>query len=265
VLITGGSRGIGFALARAFAAEGARLAICARDATRLEAAAHSLRMAGASCLALRADLFDPADCARVVNETVAAYGRLDVLVNNASTNVDRVPRSLEEATDAQVTERFQGKTMAAIRCARAALPHLRAAGAGRIVNIGGMAARSVQRGAERPSAGSGLAQGLGNASLAAFSKYLAEEVAADGIVVNIVHPSLTRTDRHAGRVAARAAARNVSVADIEAEFAAHVPIGRIVEPEDIAPLVLLLASPLAGAITGQAIAVDGGAGRAVQY
>lgn len=265
VLITGGSRGIGFALAQGFAREGARVAICARDQVRLEQAAAEIRASGAECIAIRADLFNPEDCANAVEQTVAAFGGLDVLVNNASTNVDKVPKSLEEATDAQVTERFQGKTMAAIRCTRAALAHLRVSGAGRVVCIGGMAARAVQRGAERPSAGSGLAQGLGNAALANFVKYLAEEAAADGIVANIVHPGLTRTDRHGARMARRAAERNVSVADVEAETASHVPIGRIVEPGDIVPLVLLLASPLAAGITGQAIAVDGGAGRGIQY
>ena len=155
--------------------------------------------------------------------------------------------------------------MAAIRCTRAALPHLRAAGAGRVVCIGGMAARTVQRGAERPGAGSGLAQGLGNAALANFVKYLSEEAAIDGIVANIVHPGMTRTDRHTTRMQRRASERNVSIDDVEAETASHVPIGRIVEPADIVPLVLLLASPWAGGITGQAIAVDGGAARGIQY
>jgi len=269
VLITGGSRGIGFALAQGFAAEGARVAICARDMARLEQAATEIRGGGGECVAIHADLFKPEDCANAVAQTVAAYGRLDIMINNASTNVDKVPRSIEEATDEQVTERFQGKTMAAIRCTRAALPHLRAAkdrgGAGRVVCIGGMAARTVQRGAERPGLLSGFAQGLGNAALANFVKYLAEETAADGIVVNIVHPGLTRTDRHATRMERQAATRNVSVADLEAETASHVPIGRIVEPKDIVPLVLLLASPLAAGITAQAIAVDGGAARGIQY
>jgi 3-oxoacyl-[acyl-carrier protein] reductase len=265
VLITGGSRGIGFSLALAFAAEGARVAICARDQARLDEAVAAIRTHGGECIAIRADLFAPEDCRNAVEKTVAAFGRLDVLVNNASTNVDRTPRSLEEATDEQVMERFHGKTMAAIRCSRAALPHLRAAGGGRIVCIGGMSARGVQRGDERPGAGSGLPQGLGNAALANFVKHLAEEVAHEGIVVNIVHPSLTRTDRHTGRMERRARELGVTIAEVEAETARHVPIGRIVEPADIAPIVLLLASPLSAATTGQAIAVDGGASRGVVY
>ena len=265
VLITGGSRGIGFALAQGFAAEGARVAICARDQTRLDQAVAELNAIGAQAVGIQADLFNAADCANAVARTVAAFGGLDVLVNNASTNVDKTPKSLEDATDEQVMERFMGKTMAAIRCTRAALPHLRAAGGGRVVCIGGMAARAVQRGAERPGAGSGLPQGLGNSALANFVKYLSEEAAADGVVANIVHPSLTRTDRHATRMERKAKELGVSIAEVEAETASHVPIGRIVEPRDIVPLVLLLSSPLAGGITGQAIAVDGGASRAIMY
>ena len=265
VLITGGSRGIGFALARGFAAEGARVAICARDQARLDQAVAELNAMGAQAVGIQADLFHAADCANAVERTVAAFGRLDVLVNNASTNVDKTPKSLEDATDEQVMERFMGKTMAAIRCTRAALPHLRAAGGGRVVCIGGMAARAVQRGAERPGAGSGLPQGLGNSALANFVKYLSEEAAADGIVANIVHPSLTRTDRHTTRMERKAKELGVSIAEVEAETASHIPIGRIVEPGDIVPLVLLLSSPLAGGITGQAIAVDGGASRAIMY
>ena len=265
VMVTGGSQGIGLSIARAFAEEGARVAICARDRGRLDNAAAEIRARGGECLALSADLLDPEACRRVIDDTAAAYGRLDVLVNNASTSVDRTPRSLEDASDSQLLERFMGKTMAALRCSRAAIPHMRKIGGGRIVNIGGTAAKSVFRAGELPSAGSGLPQGLGNSALANFSKHLSEEVAGDGILVNIVHPHSTRTGRHPSRVARRAETRGITVAEAEAEIAAQFPIGRVVEPEDIAPLVLLLASPLAAAITGQSITVDGGALRGIAY
>jgi 3-oxoacyl-[acyl-carrier protein] reductase len=265
VLVTGGSRGIGLVLARAFAAEGARVAICARDAGRLREAVDLVARQGAECLPLAADLFDPDACCRVVEDTAAAFGRLDVLVNNASGSVDAMPRSLEDATDAQLLDRFMGKTMAALRCSRAAIPHMRRAGGGRIVCIGGTAARSVFRHGELPSTGSGLPQGLGNSALANLAKHLSEEVAADGIRVNVVHPHLTRTDRHPARVAHRASQLGVSEAEAEASIAAQFPIGRVVEPTDIAPIVLLLASSLSDAITGQAIAVDGGALRGIPY
>lgn len=265
VLITGASRGLGKDMALAFAAEGARVAICGRDAARLEAAAAEVRAVAGECLALRADLLEPDACRRAVDEAAAAFGRLDVLVNNASPVVDRAPASLEAATDAQVLERVMGKTLVAVRCSRAALPHLRRAGGGRIVCIGGTSARSVFRAGELPMPGSVLPQGLGNSSLANFAKHLAEEVARDGVVVNVVHPHLMRTSRHPARVAAMAARLGVSEAEAEAELNRLNPIGRLVETSDVVPLVLLFASPLCGGITGQSIAVDGGAVRAISY
>lgn len=265
VLITGASRGLGRGFAIAFADEGARVAICARDSAKLEEAAAAVRARGAECLALQADLLDGAACQRVVDETVERFGRLDVLVNNASASVDTTPKSIEVATDAQVMARINGKMLVAVRCARAALPHMRAGGGGRIVNIGGTAARTTFRPGDLPSEGSGLAQGLGNSSLANFTKYLSDEVAADRIVVNIIHPHLIRTDRHTQRVMWQAKKFGVSESEAEALMAAQIPIGRILEPSDITPLVLLLASPLSGATTGQAIAVDGGALRGVTY
>jgi NAD(P)-dependent dehydrogenase (short-subunit alcohol dehydrogenase family) len=265
VLITGASRGLGREFAIAFADEGACVAICARDAAKLEEAAAAVRERGAECLALQADLLDGAACQRVVDETADHFGRLDALINNASASVDSTPKSIEVATDAQVMARINGKMLVAVRCARAALPHMRKAGGGRIVNIGGTAARTVFRRGDMPSEGSGLAQGLGNSSLANFTKYLSEEVAADGIVVNTIHPHLIRTGRHHQRVAWLAKQSNISEAEAEAQMAAQIPIGRNLEISDVTPLVLLLASPLSAATTGQAIAVDGGALRGVNF
>jgi 3-oxoacyl-[acyl-carrier protein] reductase len=254
VLVTGGSRGIGREIALHFAAEGASVAICGRDPGRLDEAHAALRALGGPCLAIRADLFSAADCVRVVEETAATFGRFDVLVSNASTNVSgRVMTSSDEV----LMERVMGKTLATIRLARAAIPHMRRVGGGRIICIGGTSSRSP--------AGATLPSGLGNASVSNLVKHLSDEVAPDQITVNVVHPYFTKTDRYPERVAARARERGISLAEAEASFAADFPIGRVVEPRDIAPLVLFLASPHASAITGQAIAVDGGAVRWVAY
>jgi 3-oxoacyl-[acyl-carrier protein] reductase len=264
-MVTGGSRGIGRDIALGFAREGAHVAICARDQSRLDRTAGDVRELGGRCLVISADLLNSDDCRRVIDEAASYFGRLDILVNNASANVDSTPRTIAEATDDQLAARFTGKALPAIRCSRAAVAHMRHVGGGSIINIGGTAARSVARGDERPAKSSGLPQGLGNAALANFARYLAEEVASNNISVNTVHPHITRTERHAQRVATRARERGISLDDAEASFASDIPLGRMIEPSDVTSIVLFLASPLARAITGQAIAVDGGALRAINY
>ena len=254
VLVTGGSRGIGRQIALSFAKEGADVAICARNEKRLSQTGSELSAMKVRTLTIVADLFQAADCRRVVDQTAQDFGRLDVLVNNASTNVSG---SLLSASDEVLMERLMGKTLAAMRCSRAAIPHLRRIGGGRIIFIGGLAARNPGK--------TGLPAGLGNSAVANFAKHLSDEVAADQILVNVVHPSFCKTDRYPDRVAARVRELGISEAEAEASFAAMFPIGRIIEPTDIAPLVLFLASAHASGITGQSIAVDGGLSRSVIY
>lgn len=260
-LVTGGSRGIGREIALKLAAEGANVGICARDRTHLDVTAAEIRGLGVECHSVVADLTDPASCDRVVDEVASAFGRLDILVNNASDNVTGVPDELERVTDEQLQARLQGKLLPSIRCSRTALKYMRRIGGGRIICIGGNAARTTLSGPNRPS----LVAGLGNASLANFAKHLSNEMAKDRVLVNVVHPGMVKTDRFPKLVRTRAAKRGLTVAEAEAELTAGVPIGRVVEPADVAALVVFLSSSLAGAITGQAIAVDGGANPQVIY
>ncbi len=266
VLITGASRGLGLEMARAFALEGARLAICARDPAALESAAQEVRSLGAPCEVFTADLFQADDCKRVVDAAAAAYGGLDILINNASTDVAGYPSKLEDVSDDQLMERIMGKSLGAIRCSRAALPYLRVSAAGRIVCIGGDASRTTQNPFTQGVPGSALSAGLGNAVLVNFAKRLSNEVADAGILVNVVHPGAALTgDRFDKRVKTLAEREGLSMEDAHRSLVAGIPIKRGIDPTDIAPLVVFLASSRTSATTGQAIAVDGGANPMVVY
>jgi len=253
-IVTGGSMGIGRSTVLQLVEEGAHVVTCARRKPKLDELEEASKNLSGSFTGHELDVGDTEAFARLINETAQQYGRLDVLVNNASTNIGG---RLETLTDEQAMERVMGKTLASMRCCRAALPHLRASGRGRVIIIGGASTRNVGVDA--------LPSGLGNASSANFSKQFSYEVAADGVTVNIVHPSFTKSDRYPERRAARAKQRGITIEEAEASFAAQFPIGRIVEPDDIAPMVLFLASTHASAITGQAIAVDGGSTPYVAY
>ena len=254
VLVTGGNRGIGLAIALAFASEGARVAICGRDTAALAEGKSALEEQGAQAAAIKADLFTAEGCEQVVAETVEAFGGLDIVINNASTNVGG---KLEDLSDDSLIERFMGKTLASMRVSRAALPYLRRSGQGRVICIGGTSSRIAYPGS--------LPQGLGNSSLANFAKNFSNDVAADGITVNVLHPPFTKSDRYPARLKTRARERGISLEEAEASFIEEFPIGRLIEPGDIAPMVLFLASRHASALTGQTIAIDGGATQSVVY
>ena len=254
-LVTGGSKGIGKAIAWALAREGCSVAICARGEADLRAAAAAITdAAGVPVIPIRADMTVPEDIANLVRESVAALGRLDILVNNA---VNSASDRASQIPDEVILNHITTKVMGYIRCARECVPHLIQAGGGRIINIGGMAARN--------SSPTNPGSGVTNSAMSNYSKALADDVAADGILVNCIHPGSTRTERYMGLVAERAARSNTTPEAELARSVAEIPIGRMVEPDDIANLAAFLCSDLASAITGQTIAVDGGGGRGVHF
>ena len=162
-----------------------------------------------------------------------------------------------ELADEDWMNHINVKVMGYVRCAREVNPHMQARGGGRIINIGGMAARSANTLAN--------SNGVTNASVSNMAKNLSDSFASDGILVNCIHPGTTRTERQDRSLKARAEHGNMSVAEAESLAVANIPIGRMVESKDIADLILFLSSDLAGAITGQTIAIEGGAGRGMNY
>ena len=246
-VITGGSAGLGLGAARSLTAEGARVVLVARGAERLTAAAQEItRQHGPSCaLAVPADVCDPTDLERVVTTTLDHFGRIDAVVNNAG-----VSRGLPflDADDEQWAEDIELKVMAAVRLSRLVLPHLRAAGGGRIVNVLNTAAKA-------PAAASAPTSVTRAAGLA-LTKVLSKEFAADGVLVNAILIGLIRSDQWQRRWENEG--RKGTIEDLYAQMARNVPLGRVGTEQEFGDLVAFLLSDRAGFITGCGINLDGG-------
>ena len=256
-LVTGGSRGIGKAIAFDLAREGCEVAISARDPGRLAAAAAEIGAeVGREIHWFSAEASDDASIKAMVAGAAAAMGGLDILVNNAaSPGSVHGPKPLAELTDEIVMADINVKVMGYLRATREAAPYMQSAGWGRIINISGLAAR-----------GSGNTVGsIRNVSVAAITKNLADELGPDGINVTVVHPGLTRTEATAERISQIAASQSISEAEAEARMASGNSVRRIIDSEDIAAIVAFLASPKSIAITGDTIAAGGGVGRGIYY
>ena len=232
-IVTGGSRGVGKAIARELAREGVDVAICARDREAVEKTAVELAKAtGRRIVGIAADTTQSDSVARLVDATVAQLGRVDILVNNAATPGGLVRGLVTEADEKELLEDIDTKVVGYFRCAKAVVPHMRERGWGRIINIGGLSGRR-----------SAVISGLRNAAVVHLTKTLADQLGRHGITVNLVHPGTTRTER----------------TDEETERRAQTnAIRRIVDAHEIGHVVTFLASPKAAAITGVAIDASGG-------
>ncbi len=252
-LVTGGSK----AIARRLALEGVDLVISAPGDVELAASAAELAVeTGRKVVGISADTSDDGSVKALIAATVAALGGLDILVNSAAEPGGQAPPpKLAQVTDALFYDDVNVKVMGYLRIAREAAPHMAAAGWGRIINVSGLAARLT----------GSIIGSIRNVAVAALTKNLADELRPKGINVTVVHPGLTRTEKTAPLVAARATAAGVSEAEIEARFAANVAIGRIVDAAEVADIVAFLASPRSVAINGDAIACGGGTRGAIHY
>ncbi len=242
-IVTGATQGIGLATAQMLAAEGASVVIAARGRERLNAVVAAIRTAGGQALGVQADIGQEADCARVVQEALAAFGRVDILVNNAGTSNRG---AFESVTDATWQADFDLKLFGAIRLTRLAVPEMRRVGGGRIINI-------TNIGAKQPQAGS-MPTSVTRAAGQAMTKALSKEFAADKILVNTVCIGLIRAGQHESK----AASSGRDVEDLYAEMGKAIPLGRVGLADEVANVITFLASDAASYVTGTSINVDGG-------
>ncbi len=256
-LVTGGSRGIGKAVALQLAREGADVVISARGRAALESAAAELAAAsGRIIVPIVADTGDDESVAAMVEAAAKALGGVDILVNNAARPGGQVPNPpLEGITGELLWQEVNVKNMGYLRCAQRSAPHMKRRGWGRIINISGLAARN---------AGSTVGS-MRNAAIVAMTKNLANELGPYGITVNVVHPGSTRTEASAELIARLASERGVDEAEIEREFASETSVRRFIDASDIAHVAAFLASPKSIAINGETIGAGGGAGVGIYY
>ena len=250
-LVTGGSKGIGLAVAEELVAEGVDVAICARHPRELEAAAEKLRGSGCTVYAQVTDVTDPAQITDLVSRSVEALGALDILVNNAGA---AHPGNFESLTDDDWRADLDVKLFSQIRCTRAALEHLRRSRAARVININSVYARYPD-----PTF---FATTVNRAACLNFTKALARELGPEGILVNSVNIGFVITPQWQNIKARRAP--DASDDEFFAGLARdEVPLGRFGTVGEVSGLVAFLASDRASYLTGTSIDVAGGMGKYV--
>lgn len=249
-VVTGGSRGIGLAVGRALAQEGADVALVGRNAqAAVEQATALAADTGARVIGIGADTGDDASVAAMAAAAIEQLGGVDVLVNNAAmTNPGVIA---ESALEAEINVKVRGY----LRCARSFAPGMVERGWGRIINVGGIAARRT----------GSVTGSVRNIAVAALTKNLADELGPRGVNVTVVHPGATSSDTGTKALAANAESRGLTLEEVEREFSAAISIGRIVTPDEVAAVVAFLASPRSVALNGDPIIASGGALGPIHY
>jgi 3-oxoacyl-[acyl-carrier protein] reductase len=247
-IVTGGSMGLGRAIARELSREKARVVIAARNEPRLQRAAEEIRReTGGSVLAIRADMTREADIRALVEQTVERWGSVDVAVANAG----GPPGTRYESTSIEQVERaVELNLMSTIRLAQEVTPHMQKRRWGRFIALASVSVRQPLPGL--------ILSNTARAAVVGWVKTMATELAPQGITCNVVAPGYMRTGRVDDLAAERAENEQRSKEEILAEISARIPAGRMGNPEELAAMVAFLASDRAAYVTGTTIQVDGG-------
>lgn len=247
-VVTASSRGLGRAIAEELAAEGARVVISSRDSTALEAVAADIRSrTGADVTPVAADLLDPQQVERLVDETERRVGPIDILVNSSAGPPTKPFASL---SDDDWREALDVKLLAQIRPCREVLPRMMARRGGRIVNIVGTHGLYPHAYA--------VTAGVVNAALLNLTKALAEEGASANVLVNAVNPGITRTDRITYLAEVRSKEEGITMEEAERKMVGDSLLKRMADPREVSALVAFMVSERASFMTGAIVAVDGG-------
>ncbi|MDG2284435.1 MAG: glucose 1-dehydrogenase [Alphaproteobacteria bacterium] len=247
-IVTGAGVGIGAASAIALAEAGARVAVVDIDAGAAEATARTITDRGGSAMAITADCGDVGQIQSMIDKTVAAFGKLDIILNNAGVTRRADILDLTEA-DWDRIHRVNAKGV--FFCLQTAAAAMISQGGGRIINIASIAGRGY-------AGTSNAAYAASKGAVISLTKTAAQQLARHDINVNAVCPGVTNTALSQANLTVRAEQEGVSVEEMTKRRAAMIPIGRANDPEDIAAMVVFLASPASRNITGQAYNVDGG-------
>jgi 3-oxoacyl-[acyl-carrier protein] reductase len=252
-IVSGSSDGIGFSVALALSREGARVVICARrEAKLMEARDRISKETGGEILAVQCDVRKLDDVQRLVRTTLQRFGSIDILINNAGS----VPSiNFADVSDAQWYEFLERKLMGYVRVAREVVPHMQKRGWGRIVNIAGTAGWEPSN--------TSMAVGVNNSAVINWTKSMSLEFAAAGILVTAVAPGSIETPRQVGNRQRESEITGKSVEELRQARVKDIPLNRLGRPEEVAKVIVFLASECSSYITGACVTVDGGVVRGI--
>jgi 3-oxoacyl-[acyl-carrier protein] reductase len=245
--ISGSSQGIGYAIARALAAEGCNVALSARGKERLDQAVKDFEELGVKAVGVVSDMSTEAGCKTFVDGAVAGLGSLDILVNNVG---GMIPGTLDSLTEEQWSTALNTNLMAYVYTTKHAIPHIKKSRAGRILNVSGISGKQLLPGA--------LTTTIPNTAIIGFSKLMANDLGKDGITVNNICPGMTATESWGPRAEAMAKVRGITADEVRAGWAEQTMLGRWAEPGEIGDMAAILVSERNSYMTGTTVEVCGG-------